>query len=356
MNIAGIGVVFARGRGIDCYDNALDQGWVYPQGKGLDSLLPKAFRVYRVDDESMVERMVLKKMRRADRLSKMAALAAWDAIEDGGVTVDAKQSRLGIIVATAFGPHVTTFRFLDDILDYGENSVSPTVFSHSVHNAAASYIALVLGIRGPALTISQFGFSFHQALVLAQAWVQEGRCENVLVGSVDECGTVMEYICSRKLRIAEDGKIKPFNCAASPEAVPGEGSVFFLMTGEEYPRRYCEISAVALSHGQSESGNPDIYIIDADGMSGDERKYRKIGSDVMVCGYAPVFGSMMTGSAFHCAAGALMLKKQIRYACPVQDNPYEMNVCTITEHVGIDEIRCVRYGCTGEKAEVKLKL
>ncbi len=47
-------------------------------------------------------------------------------------------------MATAFGPHVTTFNFLDDILDHGDAAVSPTTFSNSVHNAAASYIAMAL--------------------------------------------------------------------------------------------------------------------------------------------------------------------------------------------------------------------
>ncbi|MCK4389427.1 MAG: beta-ketoacyl synthase chain length factor [Desulfobacterales bacterium] len=356
MNVAGIGVVFTRGRGIDSYEEALRQGWVPPCRVELSSAPDISLPVYYVAQETITDKAVLRRIRRADRFSKMAVLAAWDAVQDSGIVLEEKGSSLGIIVATAFGPHATTFRFLDDILDYGHANVSPTIFSHSVHNAAASYIAYVLGTRGPTLTLSQFAFSFHQAIILAESWLNEGRCDYVLVGGVDECHTVMEYICSQKLAIADDGKIKPFHFSASPSAVPGEGSVFFLATRTNTPKTYCEISGLFL-YGDGIEEAPDMYIFDADGMAGDERGYKDAAAtSVMIAGYSPVFGSMMTGSAFHCAAGALMLKHQIRYACPVQDNSCGVNLCAVTESAEIKKIWCVRINCVHEKASIRLKL
>lgn len=356
MNISGIGIVFARGRGIGSYEAALKEGWVAPALKELPSLPGTLLPAYEVGQETMTDREVLKKLRRADRFSKMAALAAWDAVQDSGIELEEKKSTLGIIVATGFGPHVTTFRFLDDVINFGEAGVSPTVFSHTVHNAAAGYIAILLAIRGPSLTVTQFVFSFQQALILARAWLQEKRCEYVLVGSVDECGEVMEYVCNRKLRIAPDGKIKPFQFLKKPEAVPGEGSVFFLVTNRDCPKKYCEINSVFLNGDIRTEDRPDIYILEADGMSGDETVYRNtVDSDVPVAGYAPIFGSIMTGSSFQCAAGALMLKNQVRYASPVVDNPHGLNVCTVTAPAEINQIHTVRYDCAGEIAQIRLK-
>lgn len=310
--------------------------------------------VYSVAEETIKDKAVLKKLRRADRFSKMAVLAAWDAARDGGVAIEGETASLGIIVATAFGAQVTAFRFLDEIIDYGEAHVSPTLFSNSVHNAAASYVASALNNRGPTLTVTQFGFSFHQALILARAWIQEGRCERVLVGGVEEWGAVMEFICRRRLAIAKDGRISPFACSPSPLAVPGEGSAFLLLSGEEESRRYCEIGGVFLDAESSEAA-PDLRILDADGMSDDETCYREsAGREVMVAGYSPLFGSMMTGSAFHCASAALMLMNQTRYACPVQDNPHGLRLCTSTEKQRIEEIQCVKYSCTGESAVIDL--
>jgi len=284
----------------------------------------------------------------------MAVIAALDAVIDSGIQINHKESEIGIILATAFGPHVTTFCFLDDIIDYGDGSVSPTTFSHSVHNAAASYISSLLNIRGPTVTITQFASPIHQSLILAKAWLTEKRCKYVLVGCVDVCGNVMEYICNQKLRIANDGKIRPFNFSASPLAVPGEGSVFFMTTLEKCQNKYCEIIPASLTNCDNKQ-NPDIYIIEADGMAGDETKYQyTLPVDVSIGGYAPIFGSMKIISAFHCAAIALMLKKQIRYSCPVQDNPYDLNLITKTESAKIEQICCIRKNCANETSIIRL--
>jgi 3-oxoacyl-[acyl-carrier-protein] synthase II len=175
-------------------------------------------------DKSRKDKFVLKDIRRADDLIKMAVLAAYDAFVDSGLDNSAKDN-LGLILATAFGPHVTTFRFLDEILDYGDANVSPTLFSHSVHNAANSYISSNLGIHGPTLTLTNFSASFYQALLVAQSWLNEGRCENILVGSVEQYGKEMEYILS----------------GVAPELNYKEGSAFFLVSVGECLKKYCSI-------------------------------------------------------------------------------------------------------------------
>ena len=166
---------------------------------------------------------------------------------------------------------------------------------------------------------------------------------------------MLEYICSRKLRIPEDGRIRPFEFSSSPAAVPGEGSVFLLLSRGDTHGRYCEIGSVSFDDEAGEE-DPDLYILDADGMSEDESDYREIASrDVMIAGYSPLFGSMMTGSAFHCAAAALILRKQTRYACPIQENPHGIELCTVTEEKQTERIQCVKYDCFHEKAVIELR-
>lgn len=124
-------------------------------------------------------------MRRADRFCKMAVAAAKAALQESCME-DFVPQLLGVIVATKYGPHKTTFSFLDDILDYNDTEVSPTKFSHSVHNAAASYIALQIGSRGPTMTITDFDDPCVCARQLARAWLREKRVENVLICLIDE--------------------------------------------------------------------------------------------------------------------------------------------------------------------------
>jgi len=246
MKILGAGLVCARGRGRE----AISKDWKPPEFVEVP-FQEELFPVYAVAAETLKDRSVLGGMRRADRFSKMAVLAAHDAMDGSEIE---NPERVGIIFATAFGPHNTTFRFQDDILDYGDGGVSPTIFSNSVHNAAVSYISRALEIKGPTWTVTGFNQPFEQAVQLAQAWLDEGRCDQVLLGAGDECGTVMEYICSEKLPIASDGKV------TENAFVPGEGMAFFLVDGDGGGRQ-----------------------LEIPGKS-----------------YAPLFGNMLTGAALDC--------------------------------------------------------
>lgn len=217
MNLLGTGLVCARGRGrtaVESYE------WVAPSY--LDEpFQEEPFPAYVIAPEVLKD-PVLKGMRRADRFSKMATLAAVDAVSDSGLDIEGSD-RVGIIFSTAFGPHNTTFKFQDDIIDYGDAGVSPTIFSNSVHNAAVSYISRLLKIKGPTWTVTGFDQPFEQAVNLAEVWLSEGRCDKILLGAGDECGTVMEYICSQKLPVSADGHI------TDQSFVPGEGAAFFLI-------------------------------------------------------------------------------------------------------------------------------
>ena len=138
---------------------------------------------------------------------------------------------------------------------------------------AAIAIEAVLVLAGGGAVAQLPLLSLTLLAIVASAWIREQRCQNVLVGSVEECGAVMEYICSKKLGIAEDGRIKPFEFSRSPSVAPGEGSVFLLLTRADGPKRYCELRGVSVND-EAREGNPDLCIIDADGMSGDEICYQ----------------------------------------------------------------------------------
>jgi 3-oxoacyl-[acyl-carrier-protein] synthase II len=353
MKIAGIGMIFAGGFGIGAFENALQSGWRKPGETTAHWLAGEKAPAYLVDFNSVPDKTLLKKIRRSDAVSKMSVLAAQNALADSGIE-NITGKKLGIISSTAFGPHVTTFNFLDDILDHGDAAVSPTTFSNSVHNAAASYIAMSLDIKGPTLTITQFLFSFQSALQLAQAWLDQGRCDYVLAGAVDQYGDVLGYVSDHKLTTAADGKIKPFTFNPTCQ-VPGEGAAFFLLTRESVGNVYCGVDAVHTSDDPGRGTPVDIEIIDADGMLPDESAYRaSLLPDTPAAAYSPLFGSMMIGSAFNTAAGALMLKRQTRYATPVQDNPHGVRLLTESGSGRIDAIRCTGYNCYAERSVVYL--
>jgi 3-oxoacyl-[acyl-carrier-protein] synthase II len=353
VNILGIGMIFSGGMGVGALENALRSGWTKPSEVDCTRTDGRTIPVFQVDLDNVVDRTLLKKLRRADKLSKMAVLAAADALADAEIA-DLAAKRVGIILATAFGAHVTTFDFLDGILDYGDAGVSPTTFSNSVHNAAASYVSSSLNIQGPTLTVSQFRFSFQSALQLGKTWLDQGRCDYLLVGAVDQYGDVLGYVSDQKLTTAPDGRIRPF--AFNPTCqVPGEGGVFFLLSNEGSDKAYCCVDAVHTHFDPNHGKTVDINVIDADGMLPDESAYLdSLSADIPSASYTPLCGSMMTGGAFNLAAAAVMLKTQTVFAAPVQDNPHSLKLVTETREASIQSIRCVGCNCHGEKTAIYL--
>ncbi len=349
MNIQGIGIVFARGRGRACFENALEQGWREPTKLTVPG--KRNNLAYLVDIDAVKDKNL--KIRRADKFSKMAVLAASDALQDSPVDCTDK-ARLGVVLASAYGPHVTTFDFLDGFFDYGDTNVSPTAFSNSVHNAASSYITQALEIHGPSLTITQFHSPFQHALLMAELWLNEGHCDYCLVGAVDQYGEVLGYIQNHKLPLAGDGKIKPFNFKPTCQ-VPGEGAVFFLVGRDENKNSYCKIDDISFNRPKKSDNHADLNIIDTNGLLSDESAYLStVSSDIPTAAYAPLFGSMLIVSAFNMAAGALMLKNQLFYSNPVTDNPHGINLLQNQECSNITDISCVGYDCDAESSVVHL--
>jgi len=348
--IEGMGILFSRGRGLECFSGALKQGWVPPD------LSQKLQMGYRLDPKVLKDNELFKRARRADRYSKIVVMSAYDALYDSGFTTEDVKDSMGIINATAFGSHATTTRFLDDTLEFGDSNASPTIFSHSIHNAAASYVASILNCNGPTFTVTQFHFAFQQALLLAYAWLNEGRCERVLVGGSEECGPMLEYVCSQKLNFAEDGKIKPLACSPKPVGVPGEGSVFFMLSLDPTRKKYGAFTEVSFGTEASKDKSADLTVLNSSGMLADERVYRKsVGLGKQVAGYSPIYGSMMTGATFECAVAALMLEKQTLFGNPVCDTECNWKVDSETKPAALKEIECITYDCAKEKSRITLE-
>lgn len=351
--VNGIGVISACGPGFGDFSAALRAGVAVPA-------MPGGYAV----DMKRVPRGELKNLRRADKLSKLSVLAAREALAGAGLTGaddgGAGGIEAGVILTTALGPHATTFKFLDDIIEYGEGAVSPTTFSNSVHNAAASYIATDCGLLGPTLTVTQFYHSFHEGLALAMCWLREGRAQRVLVGAVDVLGDVLGYVAGRMLTPPADGLIRPFELDRQ-HPVPGEGAAFFLLEREPRESSYCCLSAVDTGHGVSPVGaEGSLLLIDSDGLAKGQGSYADVlpagGGGVKVASYSPLFGSMMTGSAMQVAAGALMLREGRVFESPGGgDNPHDLPLAeAVPIASGGAAMEVIRISCTGRRGIVRL--
>jgi len=283
MNITGAGVVFSGGAGVRVLRDAL-LGAQAPASTWLEK---EGVKVLAVPSAALAGNPVLAPARRADRFCKMSLLAAAEAWQGCVVAPE----RVGIIFATAFGPHATVFRFVNEILDFGESKTSPTVFSQSVHAAAAAMIASSIGVHGPTLNVADLATPFEDALALADGWLESGTCDAVLVGAADELSDVLAHVVRRKWK---------------PPVILGEGAAFFRVerTGGLRVRVDAEASADA-----------SCCLIDPDALGGDALALRRwLPSGVPCRSHSSLWGSMRIGAAFHLAAAVLMRREKELFA------------------------------------------
>ncbi len=121
-------------------------------------------------------------LRRADRYTAITLHLIRSMQNNSGIAILPDAT---LICVASFGPLSTTFGVLDDILDYPEDQILPTRFSHSVHNAAASYVAAQFHITGPSYSVTGFEDPWSDALALAESLLATGAPQ-VLLFSVEE--------------------------------------------------------------------------------------------------------------------------------------------------------------------------
>ncbi len=347
MAIRGIGLVGGFGCGLAAFEAALAAGSVPTRpapfaGGEIPALLA---------DTAPLTRFVDKRaLRRIDHFSRLTLLGAYLALEDAALPA-LDRARLGLIVATGYGATATTFAFLDSVLDDGDQLASPTHFSSSVHNAAAAHAAILLGITGPNLTVSQFEMSVPSALLAAQGWLAEGRVDAVLFGGVDEACAVLRY-CWQRFFPETSTAIRPFDFAAQ-SAVPGEGAAFFVLSADTGPARYGRITAVRQGNCADRDlalDSAPLYLLGADGHRECGADYpRRLPAAARCAAFAPLYGSLPVGMGFDLAVAALSCRDHRLPPPPVWRGP-----APPPESLDDRELCCLKFGRSGDYGMIRV--
>ena len=320
MAVKGIGVTGGFGCGVAALSAALESGISPMEGITVPSAQgPLQLPAFRAPTERLEEFVPKRSLRRIDHYSKMGLLGAYLAIQDAGL-LGSDLSRLGVVIASGYGATATTFAFLDSIIGDGDICASPTHFANSVHNSAAANISIMLGAKGPSLTVSQFDMSVPSALLSAQQWLAEGRAEAVLFGAIDELSDLIGYLWHRQRGPQRDGQISPLN-ADEESSVIGEGAAFLLLTrGDDAAKGYCAIDSVetgCLYQGRLALPEDALLVLGADGRKELGARYRDtLEANSRVACYASLYGSMPAAAAFDLACAALVLQNGSAYRIP----------------------------------------
>ena len=167
-------------------------------------------------------------LRRPDRLTQLALAASERLVPlfgEGG-------NDTALVTVTSYGPATTTGKVIGDILDYPEEEILPTGFSHSVVNAAASCLGAAHHLHGPVFALTGFEDPFYEAVELALALLSGGACRRALIVGADE-----ESLTSRAfetLRQSGAPAAREGACALLLSVLPGENRLGSLELSPEF--------------------------------------------------------------------------------------------------------------------------
>src|SRR5688500_10636342 len=182
----------------------------------------------------------LKNIRRMSRIIKLGVSSATIALRDAKVSVPDS-----IITGTGYGCLEDTGTFLSKMIENKEEALNPTPFIQSTHNTIGSQIALLLQCQGYNQTYTHGAFSFESALMAGMLQVSENPDKKILVGGIDEITSISHQIRTRFgiFRQGVERSLNTFSTSA-PGALSGEGSAFFVLSGEKEGTSLASIESV----------------------------------------------------------------------------------------------------------------
>lgn len=139
--------------------------------------------------EQFVPYVEPRRLRRMEAMAKNTLLCSFRALEQAQMPLTSLKT-MGLSVAVGAGSLENTCKFMDSILQDGDELSSPTAFAGSVHNSTALSLSIFLNINGPCVTTGQFEASFPAALLSACSFLHQGACEDVLIAVAEDVNGV----------------------------------------------------------------------------------------------------------------------------------------------------------------------
>lgn len=191
--------------------------------------------------EGLIQAGVLRRMGKAVRMGVGAGVQILK--EAQGVD--------GIIIGTANGGLEDCIKFLNQIVDYNEGTLTPTNFVQSTPNAIAGQLALIHQNTGYNITHVHGGLSFENALVDASLLFEQDQAGTLLVGGIEEISEYNHNI-DRISGIFKEAPGSSASLLASTSAgtVNGEGAVMLLLEKKASRRgqaRICEVTTLSFA-------------------------------------------------------------------------------------------------------------
>jgi act minimal PKS ketosynthase (KS/KS alpha) len=230
------------------------------------------------DFDAVAEGLTPRQLRRMDRATQFAVVAAREALGDSGLSADdLPVERTGVSVGSACGATMSLEREYVAVSDGGRlwtvdhTYVVPYLYGHHVPSTLASEVAWIAGAEGPVAMVSNGCTAGLDAVGYGYRLVAEGSADVVLAGATDAPISPISVACFDAIKATSTSNDDPEHASRPFDLhrngfVLGEGAaVLVLETLERAQRRGARVYAEVAGVGARANAN-HMTGLQADGL------------------------------------------------------------------------------------------
>lgn len=257
--VTGLGAITPLGNTVDEFwsNVAAGRSGVGPITLFDASALPTRFaaEVRGFDPSAYINKKDVRKM---DRFTQFAFVAAQQALKDSGLTItDANRDDVGCIMGSGIGGIVTLENQHRVLLEQGPDRLSPFFIPMMIGNMAPGMISIALNIHGPTMTTVSACASSNNAIGDAFRAVQMGEAEAMICGGSEAPVSpiaVGGFCAMRALSTRNDDPAtasRPFDAERDGFVICEGGGALVLEERDAARERGARIYAEMIGYGQS---------------------------------------------------------------------------------------------------------
>jgi 3-oxoacyl-[acyl-carrier-protein] synthase II len=202
--------------------------------------------------------MPIKETRRTDRFTQFAVAAAKIAVADSKLELDKQDlNRIGVLVGSGIGGMETIEDQCRVLINKGPQRVSPFMIPMLIINMASGYVSMLLGVKGPNLSVVSACATATHALGEAARAIVHNDADVMIAGGSEAAITQLGYagFCAMRAMSCRNDEperaSRPFD-AERDGFVMGEGAGVCILESLDHAKRrdariYCEIAGYGIT-------------------------------------------------------------------------------------------------------------
>ena len=200
--------------------------------------------------------MPAKETRRTDRFTQYAVVASRKAVTDASLDLTTEDlNRVGVLVGSGIGGMETIEEQARNLIIKGPGRVSPFMIPMLIINMASGYISMLLGVKGPNLSVVSACATATHALGEAARAIVHGDADVMIAGGSEAAITQLGYAGFCSMRAMSTRNDDPQHASRPFDKdrdgfVMGEGAgVCILESLEHAKKRHARIYAEVAGYG-----------------------------------------------------------------------------------------------------------